>query len=298
MTAADDLAYLQGLVAPVRITEGITNRSMSVLMKEASQEAGSFIKATTSSSSFSSQTRAKQLEVIRAGIDKISTELWTKTGKITEVGMFAQARLAADQALDRDFFMGMPGHAVAQYARHMHIEASAGVQSVLSRRTSGYTLSERIYANGKATTAQVGRIVERGLLLQESAATIASQTIGFFAPDVPGGASYAAMRLARTEINNAHHATTIRLSESKPWVQGYEWNLSESHPVPDECDDLAEADDYGLGPGRYPKDAAPDRPHPQCLCYLTHVQESEDEFIDSLATGKYDDWLEERGVTC
>lgn len=298
MTVAEDYSYLQGLVHPTRITEGITNRQMAVLLKEASAEAEKTILSLVGDDSFTSQTRLRQIAAIRAGIDPISTELWSKTGKMTEVGMFTQAQLAADQAMDRDFFLGMPGSAITQYARQMHIEASAGIQSVLSRRTNGYTLADRIYANGKATTAQVGRIVDRGLVLQKSAAQIAREVKGYYRPDVPGGASYAAKRLARTEINNAHHHTTIRMSDQRPWVQGYHWNLSRSHPRPDPCDELATADDYRMGPGNYPKGSAPDRPHPQCLCYLTHVQEDEEEFINKLASGQYDSWLEERGVHC
>lgn len=298
MSAVEDLAYLQGVAAPLRLTEGITNRQMAKVLKEASAEASAFIDATVGSKSFGTQVRRAQLASIRAGIDPISTELWSRTGKVTEVGMFAQAQLAADQALDRDLLLGMPGQAALQYSRQMHLQANAGVQSILSRRTEGFKLSDRIYANGKRTTAQVGRIVERGLALQMSAKEIAKATRSHFAPDVPGGSSYAAMRLARTEINNAHHATTIRMSEERPWVVGYHWNLSRSHPRPDPCDELAQADDYRLGAGNYPKGSAPDRPHPQCLCYLSHVQEDDDVFIDKIAGGQYDNWLADKGVRC
>ena len=290
--------YMQGVVAPARLTDGITNRQMSILLKEAADEASDTITDLVGSSTFTSQTRLRQIAAIRAGIEPISTELWTKTGKVTEVGMFQQAQLAADQAMDRDFFLGMPGLAVTQYAREMHISAAAGIQSVLSRKTNGYVLADRIYANGKATTAHVGRIVDRGLILQKDARTIAKEVKGFYHPDVPGGASYAAMRLARTEINNAHHHTSIRMGQERPWVQGFEWNLSRSHPKPDPCDELAEANDYGLGPGKYPKSSAPDRPHPQCLCFLTHIQEDDDQFINNLSSGQYDSWLEQKGIAC
>jgi hypothetical protein len=295
---AQTFSYMQGVVAPARLTDGITNREMSKLLKEAAAESEQTILTLVGNESFTSQTRLRQIGAIRAGIEPISTEPWNKTGKVTEVGMFQQAQLAADQAMDRDFFLGMPGLAVTQYARQMHIAAAAGIQSVLSRRTTGYVLAERIYANGKATTATVGRIVDRGLINQKSARQIAKEVKGFYSPDVPGGASYAAMRLARTEINNAHHHTSIRMGQERPWVTGFEWNLSRSHPKPDPCDELAEADDYGLGPGKYPKSSAPDRPHPQCLCFLTHLQEDDDAFIDGLAGGHYDSWLEERGIAC
>lgn len=298
MGAAEDLAYLQGVVAPVRITEGITNRQLAILMKEAAAEAADVINTLGKTNTWTNAVRAKQLEAVLGGIGPVSTEMWSRTGKLTEAGMFTQAALAADQALDRDFFLGMPGYAVSQYARAMHIDALTGVEAVLSRRTSGHTLAARIYAGGQATTSAVGRIVEKGLILQKSAREIAGEVRHFYRPDVPGGASYAAMRLARTEINNAHHATTIRMSAQRPWVQGMRWELSLSHPFTDPCDDYATADDYGLGQGVYPTDSVPDRPHPQCLCFLTHLQMDDDAFIDGLANGLYDDWLDERGVVC
>jgi len=53
-----------------------------------------------------------------------------------------------------------------------------------------------------------------------------------------------------------------------------------------------------MGEGVYPKDEVPRRPHPQCLCYVTHVQEDDEVFTNKLAKGDYDDYLNERGVRC
>jgi hypothetical protein len=298
MSAAEDFSYLQGVVAPVRITEGITNRQMSILLKEASVEMDDVIAKYAGSGSTIVQMRAKELGALKIGIDQISTELWTQTGKLTEVGMFAQAQLAVEQALDRDLIGGMPGQAIAQYARGQHLSASAGIRAVLSRRTGGFMLADSIYAGGQKTTKAVGRIVEKALIKQTSARDLSKQVRGHFRPDVPGGTSYASFRLARTEINNAHHATSISQGEARPWVLGYEWNLSRSHPRPDPCDVLANADNFGLGAGVYSKGNAPDRPHPQCLCYLTHQTEDADALVSQLANGNYDEWMTDRGVTC
>jgi hypothetical protein len=192
---------------------------------------------------------------------------------------------------------GVPPYALQQMVPYMYHNAAQSVDDIISRRTNGYTLAERIYANGKVSTKQVGRIVERGLARQVSAKQLAGQVKGFYRPDVPGGASYAAMRLARTEINNAHHTTTIRLTKDKPWVTGYKWNLSRSHPKPDPCDALA-GHNEGLGPGVFSKGNAPDRPHPQCLCYLTHLYLDDEEIVNNIANGDYDSYLEDHGVTC
>lgn len=291
MGAEDDLAKLHGLIAPARITEGITNRQMAILLKEAAAEMEDVVTTLMTSTTFSNKVKREQLRQLTAAFGPISTELWTETGQLTKVGMFAQAQLAADQALDRDFLMGMPGQALTQYSHGMHMNANAGIEAVLSRRTNGYTLQQRIYANGQRTTKAVGKIVEQGLLQQTSARNLAKQVKQHFRPDVPGGTSYAAKRLARTEINNAHHETTIRNSELRPWVLGYKWNLSSSHPRPDPCDDLAQRDS-GQGPGVYAKGNAPSRPHPQCMCYLTHLQEDADEFMNKALSGQYDDWFD------
>lgn len=297
---ADDLAKLYGQTQPFILTEKFTHRDLARILKDASKEAEQRIQSLITSGKLGAGLRAEQLRAVREVIDPLSTQLWTQVGQVTELGMFAQAKLAADQALDRDWLNGMPGQAVMQYANQIHYDANVVVHGLVSRRAEGFqhTLSERIYANGKRTTTAVGKIVDRALVQQLSARELARSVRSHFRPDVPGGTSYAAMRLARTEINNAHHFTTIKLSEDRPWVLGYKWNLSSSHPRPDPCDDLAKNDHDGMGPGVFAKGNAPGRPHPNCLCYLTHIQEPVEQFIKNMQTGQYDEWLTDRNVRC
>lgn len=299
VTAAATLADLSktwGLVTPQRITEGITHRQMAKLLKEAGVEAEKLIASNVGKlGSVGATVTQAQLRAATAGLNTLSTELWTGTGKITRAGMYQAAGAAADQSLDLDLIMGMPGKGILQYAHAVHFEAAQSVESVISRRTGGFKLADRIYAHGKLTTTQVGRIVEKNLLLQRSARDIAKEVRSHFNPGVPGGTSFAAMRLGRTEINNAHHETTKRLAKSKPWVVAMRWNLSSSHPKPDPCDQYA-AHEEGLGPGVFAD--PPSKPHPQCLCWLSHVTEEEDVFMDKLANGQYDNYLEDNGVIC
>ena len=297
-TTAEALALSHGLTQPQRITEGITGRQVSRILKDAAKEAESLIATNLVKGGVGASVRAAQLKAAMSGIGKLSTELWTGVGKITTVGMFEAAQLAADQAIDRDFLLGMPGIAVLQYADHIHFEARQVVEDLVSRRTAGFKLQDRIYANGRLGVKQAADVVERGLALQMSAREIAKRVRHLYEPNVPGGQSYAAMRLGRTEINNAHHETSIRMSQSRPWVVGYKWNLSGSHPRPDICNQYAERDHDGLGRGVYAKGNAPSKPHPQCLCYLTHRQEPPEEFMNKLVKGDYDDWLDERNVGC
>lgn len=288
---AEKLSKLFGQAQPLRITDGITHRQLAILLREAAAEAGARVGTSTN------PLTAAQARQAQAALSQMSKDLWNKTGRIVQAGVYQQAQLAADQALDLDLFSGVPPYAVGQYARAMHFEAAQAANDIISRRTEGFKLADRIYANGQVTTKQVGRIVEKALAQQLSARQLAAQVKGFYKPDVPGGASYAAMRLARTEINNAHHTTTIRLSKDKPWVLGFKWNLSGSHPKPDECNDYAERDN-GQGPGIWGKDDVPAKPHPNCLCYLTHQMPDQDALLDAIANGEYDDYLESRGVAC
>lgn len=284
-----------GLGTPQRITEGITHRQMAILLKEAAKDAEKLISVNLARGEFGSTVRAAQLNAAVAGIRPLSTQLWTGVGRVTRAGMYEAAQAAADQAIDMDMFLGMPGNAIIQYAHQVHYEAAQAVEDLISRRTAGFALSERIYAHGRLTTKQVGRIVEKGLVLQKSAKEIAREVRKHFHPSVPGGTSYAAMRLARTEINNAHHETTKRMAKNRPWVKAMKWNLSKSHPRPDPCDVYA-AHDEGLGAGVW--EDPPSKPHPHCFCYLTHVTIDEKEFMNKLVGGEYDDWLDDYNVVC
>ncbi len=67
-----------------------------------------------------------------------------------------------------------------------------------------------------------------------------------------------------------------------PSYIGIRWNLSASHPEPDICNELAEADLYGLGKGVYKAGEEPVLPHPNCLCFATPVVKETKEFVQSL----------------
>jgi hypothetical protein len=106
--------------------------------------------------------------------------------------------------------------------------------------------------------------------------------------------NYNAMRLARTEMNNAFHFTQIRYTREMPWVDGYSWNLSGSHPSVDICNTMATANHDGIGRGVYKKGNVPGKPHPQCFCYLTTVTASNSKFEKQLLNGSYDSYLKDQ----
>jgi hypothetical protein len=139
----------------------------------------------------------------------------------------------------------------------------------------------------------VDKEIQRALALQLSHEQLAKRVKALVNPRVPGGISYAAERLARTEINNAFHTSQIARREGEPWTEGMKWHLSGSHPRPDACNDYASRSNFsGGGPGVFKPGTVPGKPHPNCLCYVTTVTISEDEFIDGFLGGRFDRYVD------
>lgn len=83
---------------------------------------------------------------------------------------------------------------------------------------------------------------------------------------------YQAKRLVETEIRREYNEARAKQMKRSPAVYWLRWTLSPDHPAPDICDYLAGVDQYGLGPGVYPKLKAPVPPaHPHCRCSLFPV---------------------------
>lgn len=78
-----------------------------------------------------------------------------------------------------------------------------------------------------------------------------------------------AERIAFSEVHNARHEAEVQHLFEDPLVAAVRWRLSPdrgSLDPPDECDVLATADYYGMGPGIYPVDKVPGIPHPFDRC--------------------------------
>jgi hypothetical protein len=153
-----------------------------------------------------------------------------------------------------------------------------------------------VYKTQALSTGLVHRKVQQGMILGKGAKEIAKDVSSLIKPDVAGGVSYAANRLARTELNNAFKTAQEQRYIDEPWTLGMRWNLSGSHPTPDECNDYAVADEHGLGKGIWPVGHRP-RSHPNCLCYLTVEQMDDDEWIDRFVDGEFNDYLDEKVYT-
>jgi hypothetical protein len=217
-------------------------------------------------------------------------DVWEGAGHLIIFGEkeTAKAALEAVPPLKKLFGAHSDGEGLE---RSLLASARSGVDSFISREESLRSLSSRVWKNIALHSGRLDREIAKGLLRGLTAQELAAVVRDFIHPDVRGGVSYAAMRLARTEINNAFHQTTIRYTREMPWVEGYQWSLSGSHPRTDICNDLAERNG-GLGRGTYRKGDVPSKPHPLCLCYVTPVSVDNARFYRNLRGGAYDRYID------
>jgi hypothetical protein len=229
------------------------------------------------------QTRQRLLErqsqVFERLGDKVSARRIRATARSQRLSAEATAFL-----LDR-VGRGKDGDALMKAALSVSDRAIEAAMTRLG--ISAVPLAQHLYRTDVWMNGRLNRLINATLASGLNAKEFARRARDWFNPNTPGGVRYAAMRLARTEINNAFHASAIERAAEKPWVNQMDWNLSKSHPKKDGCD-LRKAE------SPYPADAVPPRPHPQCLCYVTEREIPEDDWIDGFLNGDYDDYLEQQ----
>lgn len=87
------------------------------------------------------------------------------------------------------------------------------------------------------------------------------------------GLAYNALRMARNEIQIAHHRMTDEIYQNAPWVEGVYIRLSPGHPETDICDEYANGGPYRVGEVQLPL-------HVQCMCRQEAATMPRDRFID------------------
>jgi hypothetical protein len=263
--------------------------NLNTYLKDAAREAGKLVEDGLGDST-SALVRRAQYQESRSSLLHMTSDLWNKVDRRTLEGMEQASERAA--ALWHDVDARLAGHIDTRAAeRQFMASADHAIENIRSRYVLNIDLAPSVYKNKQLTTGMIDRVVNNGILLNKSSREIASDVRYLIRPDVPGGVSYAAQRLGRTELNNAFHETTRRAAEEQPWVEGMKWHLSGSHPRPDECNRLADSDSYRMGEGVFPSERVPPKPHPQCLCFISAVTKTNKEFIDDLFSGKYDSFL-------
>lgn len=234
------------------------------------------------------RVRAAQFRLTLAEIVKVQNELWQSSSGVGAIILrsFPKASKAAAKSFGimesiLEAAVGRP--AAGPILRGAREAASRGIE--LDRTRRARTLSQRVYRNAHLSSGAVERQIRAGIIQGLSAKELADKVKKFISPSTPGGVSYAAMRLARTEINNAFHEAQI-IQGQAPWIKSVHWNTSGSHPRKDVCDELATKNGFRLGPGNYPADEVPEKPHPHCLCFTTYNTVSETEMLKLLPRGQ------------
>lgn len=249
--------------------------------------------------SIGDQIRREQLLTVKKVMHEQVSGLMKKVGYTVEQAKHdaAAAAIRSSGAYERVLMQSahIPKDLIDYYQKSAIATAQRGVNAAMERLmgSSYVPLAKSVYKTSQWTSGVVDRYVDSALARGLSARELAHGVRDMIRPDVRGGVSYAAMRLGRTEINNAFHATNAAKAAETPWVEGVRWVLSGRHPTPDDCNTYAEeALNPPLPPGVWPKDMVPMKPHPQCLCTTVNELPSVDSFTDAMLAGEYDDYLD------
>lgn len=243
----------------------------------------------------SARLRRMQLRHVRSIIAQAQARMWRDIGDVVRARRMEAASRMLELGAEFDNFLfkrfgqaGLTSGELADLVKSERAAIASGFDRMMARvlGQSYVPLSDRVYRSNTWINSRLDTRVNSALARGLSAREFAAEIRDFINPDTPGGIRYAAMRLARSEINNAAHAVAVNSAQGKPWISGMQWQLSASHPKPDVCDDIAEG---GVGGnGVYDVGKVPAKPHPQCFCTIFPISVSDQQFLANLVAGNYD----------
>lgn len=173
--------------------------------------------------------------------------------------------------------------------------------------SDGFNLSQRIWRLDHGGLQQTRTVLAQAMLSRTSAPDLARQLEGMLGAGMdcprwtmtrlyrmtPGeratdergllrgdvcngqGVAYNALRLARNEIQIAHHRMTDEIYQHAPWVEGIFIRLSPGHPETDICDQYANGGPYQVGEVRLPL-------HVRCMCRQEAATMQRDRFLGNV----------------
>lgn len=230
------------------------------------------------------------LRNLRADINRELIALGMETRKAVDLGMLELAQVAAEREAKIGKLLDAPDDprlkprlsrtermATGRVEVRFGTLAQSAVETIANRiyQNDGLKLSDRLYNLNQATRQTIEDTLVQGVAEQTSAKKLAKQLEASLIEAGADNPRYQALRIARTEINNAHREAHIRSTQRadgtlKPYIAGVRWSLSPSHPRPDICDIWASHDGDDLGSGVYLPAHVPTG-HPHCLCYTSSV---------------------------
>lgn len=282
------------LLKYLRVQENF-DRELYALLRRTSSDVDQQLKLVLGDG-IGAQIRRDQLVAVKRSLHVQMATILKREGLLIAAAreQAAAAAMATFQTYEKMLWVALSGsdaRLMELYLTSARATASSGLNAAIARMqgTSYNPLAASVYNTQQLAAGVVDRYVESALAQGLSARELAQGVKSMILPNVRGGVSYAAQRLGRTEINNAFHAMQAKKARETPWITGVKWNLSGSHPTPDDCNAFAEGVHYDGGdPGVFRSSDIPRKPHPQCLCYTTPETPSDDEWLDTFFSGGYD----------
>lgn len=240
--------------------------------------------------------RHAHLTALQAKLDARAAQMSREVLAATHQGIWMASGAGSKGVADVTAHMvkdAIPAPAVARLFAGINERATL---AMLARtRRDGLKISDRVWRTSEAARNSVRRIIEDAVVRGQDARTTARQVQQYLQPGIwkahkadvrkrlgiSKDISYQAMRLARTEMNNAFHEGMVAANQHSPGYRGIYWRLSHRHVVPDICTDMA-TDMSNGEKGFYPKGSEPVRPHPNCWCVPVPAYEDPDQFAERL----------------
>lgn len=270
-----------------------TEAQMNVALRDAMADCRARITKLAGKDGLGAAMRRSQLKATLASLRTAQTQFWNTQGSKLQEGR-KQAAVAAAQgeaAAMRELWDKLAGP-IPQFTKALEVQAEATVDTLAVSLGNRIPLSQQVFHTAALATGQVDRAISRSIAQGDSWKELADRVTGFINPATPGGVSYAAKRLARTELNNSFHNQQIKEATESPFVTAVTWHLSGSHKVPDKCNDYANHSVKGLERGQWEPASVPPKPHPQCFCFLTTVHVEDEQFFSDFFSGKYNDHID------
>lgn len=278
---------------PFRRVQASMDAETRRIMERSAKDIQKRVAALDIKTGIGAQVRAAQLRLVLKQINaRLAAAFVGELLPSVQAGRKAAAEAAqtAAELLTAVAYTALPDDVAEALTRGLDATARAGIESDFARVPR--ELSSLVYKNSALASGKVEDTIRAGLIQGLNAKELAAEVYKYVSPSTPGGASYAAMRLSRTEINNAFHEQQ-KAGGNRPGVKATKWNLSESHPKPDKCNEYADHPSP-LGIGCYAFGTVPDKPHPHCFCFLSYIMMTPVDFASALENGDFDAELERR----
>lgn len=244
----------------------------------------------------STQVRRAQLIGAQGVITNVLLELYKSVGSVVREGQQKAALEAMKDAIEWSDYvfdhLYIPADKRKALKESLETTAQRNVGAMITRvLKTERPLSSRLYKSYRTSKVLIDRMVNSHLAKGSSADDLAKDIRELVRPTAPGGVSYVAKRLARTEIGNAFHAQNIAAAQEFPWIDTVTWNLSKTHAArssgPCRCELYSQQ-------RTFPSGEVPAKPHPNCLCYIVPVVPDLDFLLHNIQSGLYDNWVNQR----